>query len=70
MIAWAKELQLMGFDVPPRCQECIEQYGTPCCDDRDEGGSECGGVDALGELLIDAGLYDNYCAVEDGELYE
>ena len=45
------ELQAEGIDIGETCQECIENYGEPCCVDTvDEDGtdiSECGVLDEV-----------------------
>lgn len=40
------ELRAEGVSLSEECRDCINTYGSPCCnDDADEGGSECGMLD-------------------------
>jgi len=57
MRRYAKELHELGFDIGDYCRKCIEDFGDPVCDDSGEpGGSECGMLEELNGLLLQAGI--------------
>ena len=65
------ELQAEGIDIGETCQECIENYGEPCCVDTvDEDGTdepECGVLDEVRDDF--ARLWDSTIKPADRALY-
>lgn len=65
------ELQAEGIDIGETCQECIENYGEPCCVDTvDEDGTdepECGVLDEVRDDF--ARLWDSTIKPTDRALY-